>query len=198
MRAKGAHGRVRLSQVLVLAGAALTGIALAAGALAWFRAQAMEERNAGLEKTVLSRLDEDVPEGSSGYAGKTPSPASLATLEISGIEIAGRLEIPAIGLACPVAAAGTDPALLPAVSPERTESLAIAGKAYEGGGAFGSVDKLVPGESVIFQTVDGVRIEYTVADTGVTQEEFSDSYDLLLYFEDMTGARHWAGCSLPF
>ena len=60
------------------------------------------------------------------------------------------------------------------------------------------MDKLVPGESVIFQTVDGVRIEYTVADTGVTQEEFSDSYDLLLYFEDMTGARHWAGCSLPF
>lgn len=196
MRTKSAHRRVRLSQMLVIAGAALAGIALAAGAIIWFRAHAMEEHNAELEKTVLSRLDEDLSEGSSGYAGKTPSPASLATLEISGIEIAGRLEIPAIALACPVAAAGTDPALLPAVSTERTESLAIAGKAYEGGGAFGSVDTLALGDAVIFQTVDGVRIEYTVADAGVTQEGFSDSYDLLLYFEDLTGARHWAGCSL--
>lgn len=198
MRAKGAHGRVRLARVLVVAGAALAGIALVAEATSWFCFHAMEERNAGLEKTVLSRLDEDVPEGSSGYAGKTPSPESLATLEISDIEIAGRLEIPAIGLACPVAAAGTDPGLLPAVSPERTESLAIAGRAHEGGGAFGSVDALVSGDAVVFQTVDGARIEYTVADTGVTQEGFSDRYDLLLYFEDMTGARHWAGCSLPF
>lgn len=198
MRAKGAHGRVRLARVLVVAGAALAGIALVAGATSWFCFHAMEERNAGLEKTVLSRLDEDVPEGSSGYAGKTPSPESLATLEISDIEIAGRLEIPAIGLACPVAAAGTDPGLLPAVSPERTESLAIAGRAYEGGGAFSSVDALVSGDAVVFQTVDGARIEYTVADTGVAQEGFSDRYDLLLYFEDMTGARHWAGCSLPF
>lgn len=196
MRTKSAHGRVRLARALVVAGAALAGIALAAGATVWFRAHAMEERNAGLEKTVLSRLDEDLPEASSGYAEKTPSPASLATLEISGIEIAGRLEIPAIGLACPVAAAGTDPALLPAVSPERTESLAIAGKAYEGGGAFGSLDTLASGDAVVFQTMDGARIEYTVADAGVTQEGFSDSYDLLLYFEDMTGARHWAGCSL--
>lgn len=195
MSAEGTRKRPRAAQALIFAGAVLAGIALVAGALSWFRANAAKERSADLEKAVLAKLDEDLPEAA-GYAGNAPSPDDLATLEISGTEIAGRLEAPSIGLVCPVAAAGEDRELLPAISTERTESLAVAGEAYEGGGAFGSVDRLAPGAEVIFQTVGGHRIEYTVMDAGVTREAFSDSYDLLLYFEDMTGARHWAGCSL--
>lgn len=196
MSAGGARKRPRAARALILVGAVLAGFALVAGAISWFRASAAKERSADLEKAVQAKLDEDLPETASGYAGKVPSPDDLATLEISGTEIAGSIEVPSIGLACPVAAAGEDSELLPAISAERTESLAIEGEAYEGEGAFGSVDTLAPGADVILRTVDGHRIEYTVIDAGVMQEEFSDSYDLLLYFEDTTGARHWAGCSL--
>lgn len=183
--------RRRRSRVLVCAGVALA----VAGALMWAHGQAtaseLQQQSAQTCQQVTQQLDQVVP--SSGGAGSV-NPSQLAVLQVDGVDVVGRLQASAIGLDLPVAALGSDFDVVPAVQQGRQDQLVVRGCSYQG--AMGQLESLAAGNKVTFTQVDGAVSRYQVVSAGVTNQEFNDDYDLLIYWADEFGSKRWVGCSL--
>lgn len=160
-----------------------------------------EDRSAELVEKINGDLGQVVPSSGSGEYGQVSGQVDLADLpqvELEGINIIGQLRCETIGLDVPVAADGEDPAFVPTreiATDADAERMVIRGSAYQGSGAFGSVEGLMAGSWVTLQLVDGTTVSYVVVSQGVLSGEFNDDYDLLVYYEDTVGQKHWAGCS---
>lgn len=179
---------------LAIAGIALLVAALAIGIKGWMDGRTRQSESSEVASSVLSKLDEVGTPASGGES--TIVPANLPVLELEDTDIAGRLQISSIALDLPVAASKDAAGLLPYLSSERSSSLAIKGESYEGEGAFGKIDSLAAGAVVTFTEMDGKCARFRVMGSGTTSEEFNDSYDLIMYWTDAFGTKHWAGCSL--
>ncbi|MGN0055996.1 MAG: hypothetical protein ACI360_06160 [Atopobiaceae bacterium] len=183
--------RRRRSRVLVSAGVVLA----VAGALMWAHGQAaageLQQRSAQTCAQVAQQLDQMVPAG--GGAGSV-SPSQLAVLQVDGVDVVGRLRASAIGLDLPVAALGSDYDVVPALQQGHQGQLVVHGCSYQG--AMGQLGSLAAGSEVTFTQVDGAVGRYQVVSAGVTNQEFNDDYDLLVYWADEFGSKRWVGCSL--
>ncbi len=160
-----------------------------------------EDRSAELVEKIEGDLSQVVPSSGLVEYGQVSGQADLSELpqvELEGINIIGQLRCEAIGLDVPVAADGEDPALVPTreiTADADAWRMVIRGSSYQGSGAFANVDGMMAGSDVALQLVDGTTISYVVVSQGVMNGEFNDSYDLLMYYEDTVGQKHWAGCS---
>lgn len=183
--------RRRRSRVLVSAGVVLA----VAGALMWAHGQAaasqLQQRSTQTCAQVAQQLDQVVPAG--GGAGSV-SPSQLAVLQVDGVDVVGRLRASAIGLDLPVASLGSDYDVVPALQQGRQDQLVVRGCSYQG--AMGQLESLAAGNKVTFTQVDGAVSRYQVVSAGVTNQEFNDDYDLLIYWADEFGSKRWVGCSL--
>ncbi|MGN0071870.1 MAG: hypothetical protein ACI361_08565 [Atopobiaceae bacterium] len=183
-----------MGRILALLGAAFLVAAAIIGVKGFIEGKARQSESAELISRIMQDLDETSIPASGGEAQTVPS--ELPVLELEGTDIAGRLEISSIGLDVPVAADSSAAGLLPYLSAERTSSLAIQGESYQGDGAFGRIDTLTAGTTVSFREMDGTTARFLVMGSGTLADEFNDSYDLIIYWKDAFGTKHWAGCSL--
>lgn len=183
--------RRRRSRVLVSAGVVLA----VTGVLMWAHGQAvasqLQQQSAQTCAQVTQQLDQVVPAG--GGAGSV-SPSQLAVLQVDGVDVVGRLRASAIGLDLPVSALGSDYDVVPALQQGRQDQLVVRGCSYQG--AMGQLGSLAAGSEVTFTQVDGAVGRYQVVSAGVTNQEFNDDYDLLIYWADEFGSKRWVGCSL--
>ena len=184
------------SRRLLHAGIAfLAAAALVAGAgLAHLEARKGE--SARLCADILSTLDEAALSGDGETEGGTFDPDALPVLQISGVDVAGQLEVQGIGMRIPVAARGADSSLVPTIADAREGELAVCGCAYEQGEgtALSSITEVPMGSDVVFRQTDGTTTTYKVVAAGVTDKEFNDNFDLLLYSQDAFGQKSWVGC----
>lgn len=124
--------------------------------------------------------------------------ANLPALQVAGTDVVGRLTCDAAGIDVPVAAYGADAAVVPTREPKAdgdAAKLVVHGAAYQADGAFGRIGQLETGARVVFQRADGSATAYDVVAKGTTNEQFTDHFDLLMYYENERGQRVWAGCS---
>ncbi len=160
------------------------------GLLGWSTADASaaQDRSATVCAALLTQLDSSIPASPEDEAGID----SLPVLNTQGIDVAGRLQSADGTLDVPVAAKGADARIAPVLNEGRTGELVAEGRSYQGG--LGSIDSMKQGSSLTFTQMDGTVRTYRVADTGTLQGEFNDNFDLLVYYRDTCGAKHWAGC----
>ena len=160
------------------------------GLLGWSTADASaaQDRSATVCAALLAQLDSSIPASPEDEAGID----SLPVLNTQGIDVAGRLQSAGGTLDVSVAAKGADARITPALNEGRTGELVVEGRSYQGG--LGSIDSMKQGSSLTFTQMDGTVRTYRVADTGTLQGEFNDNFDLLVYYRDTCGAKHWAGC----
>ncbi len=187
----------RHSRRLLHAGIAfLAAAALVAGAgLAHLEARKGE--SARLCADILSTLDATAlaGDGETEDAGAFDT-AALPVLQTEGVDVAGQLEVQGIGMRIPVAAEGADSSLVPTIVEAREGELAICGRAYEQGEgtALSSITEVPMGSDVVFRQTDGTTTTYKAVAAGVTDKEFNDNFDLLLYSQDAFGQKSWMGC----
>lgn len=186
MRAAREHMR---PQRLAAVGAAV--LIAGCGLLGWSTADASaaQDQSADVCASLLTQLDASIPASPEDEAGID----SLPVLNAQGIDVAGRLQADDGTLDVPVAAEGSDTRLTPALDEGRTGELVVEGRPYQSG--LGSIDSMKRGSTVTFTQMDGTVRTYRVADTGTLQGEFNDNFDLLMYYCDAYGTKHWAGCA---
>lgn len=124
--------------------------------------------------------------------------ANLPALQVASTDVVGRLTCDAAGIDVPVAAYGADAAVVPTREPKAdgdAAKLVVHGAAYQADGAFGRIGQLETGARIVFQRADGSASAYDVVAKGTMNEQFTDHFDLLMYYENERGQRVWAGCS---
>ncbi len=192
----GAHAKRKTSgRAFVVVGVAL--VAAAVAVFAWQAAgvRAAEGRSGELCSQILGELDERVPV-TAAAAGLDV--AALPVLELRGVDVVARLQVATIGLDVPVAAEGSDAALVPtrvARADGDEGKVLVAGSTYQGDGAWERIGELAGGEHVTLTGMTGASQEYVVVSAGRTKADFDDDFDLLMYYEDELGNKTWAGCT---
>lgn len=177
---------LRVGLVLLAAALVVVGVSLAT------RGE-RARRSAELCTSLLGRFETLMPAGSAGDpADATEEPGRLPALDVDGIDVVGRMSAAGIGLDVPVASAGADAVLVPCLVEGTGSELVVCGSSYQG--AFGRIDELASGDELVFVQANGLERRYAAASTGRTRSDFNDDYDLLLYYEDLVGQRHWVGC----
>lgn len=185
MTASCEHTRFR--RLLVLGALVMAAGCIAVGYSA-ADAATQQERSGQLISSLREQLDATVPDDS----GESANAADLSALNLEGVDVVGRLQAPGISLDVPVAAKNGDIRLTPALVDGRDGELLVQGSSYQD--AIGAIGQLKQGAAVTFTQVDGTVRRYEVADTGELQGEFNDNFDLLVYYQDEFGTKHWAGC----
>lgn len=149
---------------------------------------AQQDRSSQVIASLLADLDAAIPDD----GGKPGVAASLPVLNSEGVNVAGRLRVADIALDVPVAALGSDVQLTPSLVDGREGELVVRGCAYQG--AIERITDVPHGSSVTFTQMDGVVRRYVAADAGELRGEFNDYFDLLVYYQDAFGTKHWLGC----
>ena len=112
----------------------------------------------------------------------------MPTVEIDGNAYIGTLDIPRLNISLPIMGEWSDAKL-------KTAPCRFAGSCYEGGFViaghnyrthFGPLDRLAPGDRVVFTCVDGSAFEYEVVELQVlaptaAEEMTDDGWDLSLF-----------------
>ncbi len=139
-------------------------------------------------EAVLSRMEEAVPEliespsaaegaGKGGAEGGDP----LAVMSISGVDVVGCIEVPALGLRVPVTAKGIKKegfARYVSGSPVRGRLRIFGGRRD----AFGEIDKVRPGERAVFTDMEGARYTYGAVTQFHLKKWDRQTYDLMLCY----------------
>lgn len=182
--------------VLIVIGIVLVAAACITAAYNAHAGSAARQDSQRMCGAILADWDEAVP-AASGTA--QVDMAALPVLQLEGVDVIARLTCPALGLDIPVGATGEDENITPVRQPKAdgdAGKVVVFGKSYQGDGAFENVDSLANGDEISLTLANGTQLEYRVVGQGIAHEQFSDHFDLLLYYQDTQGARHWAGCSL--
>lgn len=133
------------------------------------------------------RETEEIPEEARETEPEEIDPA-MTVVEINGYDYVGYLSIPGIDKELPVMADWDYDRLKTApcrhFGSTKTDDLVIAAHNYSS--HFGRLRELVPGDAVAFTDMDGVRIDYVVAETGTVAPTDVDAvansgHDLVLY-----------------
>ncbi|MEE8677652.1 MAG: hypothetical protein SOH63_04300 [Olsenella sp.] len=189
--------RERRSRHLLHVGIAFLAAAALVACAGFVQLEARKSESARLCSGILSTLDVTAlaGEGETEDAGAF-DPAALPVLQVEGVDVAGQLEVQGIGMRIPVAARGADSSLVPTIVEAREGELAICGRAYEPGEGttLSSIESVPMGSDAVFKQVDGTTTTYKVVAAGVTDKEFNDNFDLLLYSQDAFGQKSWVGC----
>lgn len=188
--------RKRRSRHLLHAGIAFLVAAALVACAGFVHLEARKGESARLCSDILSTLDEAAPLGDGETADGAFDLDALPVLQVSGVDVAGQLEVQGIGLRIPVAAKGADSSLVPTIVDAREGELAICGRAYEPGEgtSLSSIAQIPMGSDVVFRQTDGTGATYKVVAAGVTDKDFNDNFDLLLYSQDEFGQKSWVGC----
>ncbi|GEM_PF-1356441 len=189
------HGR--RSRHLLHAGIAILAAAALVACAGFVHQEARKDESARLCSDILSMLDETAfSSDGGGESADSIDPEALPVLQVAGMDVAGELEVQGIGMRIPVAAEGSDVSLVPTVVEAREGELAICGRAYEPGEGsnLSGITQVPMGSNVVFRQTDGTTANYQVVAAGVTDKEFNDNFDLLLYSQDAFGQKSWMGC----
>lgn len=173
---------------LIVAGVAVLALGAAVFGASAANAAAQQGRSSQVVASVLDGLDAAVP-----VDGEAPADAaSLPALNREGVDVVGRLQAESVSLDVPVAALGGDARLTPALANGREDELVVQGYAYQG--QIGRIAEVPRGAAVTFTQMDGAVRRYVAVDTGELRGEFNDTFDLLVYYQDELGTKHWMGC----
>ena len=138
--------------------------------------------------SIVPGLGQD--SGGSAGAGRDP----MVSVSIDGIDIVGCLEIPSLGIMVPVTSGEDDiKGFVRYVS-----GSAAAGKLMLEGGkedALKDIEKAMPGESVIFTDMDGVRYTYSVVTQYHLKEWGEGNNDLMVCCSTDEHTDFVLGCS---
>lgn len=154
------------------------------------RATAQVSEGSAFYQAVLADLDDTVP--ASGPAAEE-DPAALPVAQLEGVDVVGRLVCKDASLDLPVAAAGEDASLIPALEEGTGGELVVRVPAWLAREA--RLDALASGDRPLFVQVNGARRTFSVEDAGTTSADFNDNFDLLVYTEGSFGEKTWVGCS---
>lgn len=175
----------------------ILGAVLIFAALSLFLWNRQQDRQAGeLAEEVLPRIEEQIEENNSGEtASVDPYSQEMPETEIDGNSYIGYLSIPSLGLELPVMSEWSYPRLRTAPcrysGSTKTGDLVIAAHNYSR--HFGQIKNLKPGDEVSFTDLDGVVMDYRVAEVDTLNptdvEEMTDSGYALTLFTCTYGGR---------